>query len=62
MTKYIWWQIIFKLHGKSMEETLIKIIMENGWKVFFTDSEHVGMGEMLPTPPPSPKKNVAPPS
>ena len=44
-----------------MEETLIKIIMENGWKVFFTDSEHVGMGEMLPTPPPSPKKNVAPP-
>ena len=44
-----------------MEETLIKIIVENGWKVFFLDSEHVGMGEMLPTPPSSPKKNVAPP-
>ena len=30
-----------------MDETHIKIIMENGWKVFFLASEHVGMAEML---------------
>ena len=44
--------------GKVSTKHILRLLWKMVENMFFLDSEHIGMGGMLPTPPPPPKKNT----